>query len=78
MKKEPKRPWMKGVQQDYSMFRLEVDICVTHDQDVYSDQRPQEDIDLETMRKMFTYGEQQAVMGLLGETLKREAFFDAI
>lgn len=74
----PERPWEKGLHDGYAMFRLEVDVCVTEDQEVHSDQRPQDQVDVDTMSRLYSYGEQQAIFALLTEALRREAFFEIL
>lgn len=78
MTKEPETPWLQGINQEYAMFRLEVDICVTRDQEVYSIHRPQGQVDMDTMKSLYSYGEQQTIFGLLTETLRRETFFEIL
>jgi len=78
MNNQPEKPWIKGVNAKYAMFRLEVDICVTSDQEVFSEQRPQEKMDMDTMSSLYSYGEQQTIFGLLTETLRRETFFEIL
>lgn len=73
----PTPPWKKGVNQAYTCFSIDTEVCVDKDGQVWSSHSLERE-DEEISRTLQNYGEPQIAFALLTEALRREVFNDAL
>ena len=74
----PSFPWIAGVQKDYTMVRIEVQICQLNNGDVYVGHQPLTEEDEKTLIQMPSYGQEQISYALSLEGLRREAYIQLL
>lgn len=78
MLKPPPKPWVKGRQDQYSAFVIEVMICQNKVNQVFSTHALQNQEDAETAADLPSHGLEQAAFGLLTEAARREVLLQAL
>lgn len=78
MNQPPERPWIKGVQPEYRMFSIVVNVLQDNDGNLWSEHDLEGQQDQDTCDTLPTKGLEQSSFGLFCESIRRESFLQAV
>ena len=76
--KVPPFPWAKGKNPEYAAFVIEVHVCQSKLEQVFSCHFLQDEKDEEVIRDLTSSGQEQIAFGLLTEAIRQEAFVEVL